>query len=208
MRSSRTHRPPTTSRAGRPAAALGALTLLASGIFANAVAQAATPPRALVADVVGPAPSRSVAVAGTALATCLLGSTTTTYSPGVRTQSATVRVDVEGLLGVCVSTDPGASTGIYTEHASVPLACTQLLAGGTGSRVFTWQDGTTSTFDFTRAVNAVNGQLVNTFTGSITQGKFAGRSATQVVTALADLTACQTAAGLTSTQGTGVLTIL
>ncbi|MGW2277816.1 hypothetical protein [Streptomyces sp. NPDC001770] len=152
--------------------------------------------------------SPSGAVADTALATCALGSTTTTYNPGVRNQSATVQVDVQGLLGVCISTDPGATSGTYSEHAIVPLACTQLLSGGAGSRVFTWQDGTTSTFGFTRVVNAVNGQLVNTFSGSITQGKFAGHSATQVVAALADLTACQTTAGLTSTQGTGVLTIL
>ncbi|MGW1136628.1 hypothetical protein [Streptomyces zhihengii] len=126
----------------------------------------------------------------------------------MRTQSATVQVDVQGQLGVCVSTDPGASTGTYTEQATVPLACTQLLNQGTGSRVFAWQDGTTSTFAFTRVVNTVNGQLVNTFTGSITHGKFAGHSATQVVTAFADLTACQTLAGLTATQGTGVLTII
>lgn len=65
-----------------------------------------------------------------------------------------------------------------------------------------------SPFDFSRVVDGVNGQQVNTFTGSITHGKFVGHSAKQVVAALADLTACQTAAGLTSTQRTSVLTIL
>lgn len=163
---------------------------------------------ALAAGAVLPLLPATHATAGVALATCSLGSTATTYSPGVRTQTATVQVDVQGHLNVCVSTDPGASTGTYTEHAAVPLACLQLLAQGTGTRTFTWQDGTTSTFAFTRVVDDVNGELVNTFTGTITTGKFAGHLATQVVAALADLTACETPQGLTGTEGTGTLTIV
>ncbi|MGW4806897.1 hypothetical protein [Kitasatospora sp. NPDC004272] len=140
---------------------------------------------------------------------CTLGSITTTYTPGVHNQPAPSQVDVQGNLGICVSTDPGAGTGTYTEHATVTLSRTDLLAQGTGTRTFTWQDGATSLFAFQRIVNNVNGTLVNTFQGTITAGKFQGHTATQAITIPGtSLTACSSPEGLTSATGTGIPTIV
>lgn len=192
MRSSRTHRSPNRFRAGRPAATLCALALVASGTVATASAQAATPPRALVADLACPA-----------------GNQTVSFSPGVTLTPRTVTVAYDLALGVCVSlTQPGITSGSSEGNVTLTLDCLDLLSTSTGTQSFLWSDGRTSTLSFTRTVSIVNGQTVLTLTGPITAGVFSGRSAVlTVVEPALDVLACESAQGLTSQAGVTTLLI-
>jgi hypothetical protein len=165
----------------------------------------------LIAAVTAVSGIASLAPAAHALSadvTCA-GTETVTYDPGLLLTAQTVHVVVTGILAPCSSSDAGILTGNYQENFSTTLSCSTLFAGRTGTRVFQWSNGQTSTFAFNRALNNAGGQTTVTFTGDITSGEFAGDTVVEQVAFVTPSTAqCLAAPGLTALgPGPAVLSI-
>ncbi|MFJ5032823.1 hypothetical protein ACIQB5_33210 [Streptomyces sp. NPDC088560] len=165
----------------------------------------------VTAVVVGLASATLIAPAAHAATvdvTCA-GTETVRYDPGLLLIPETVHGDVTGILAPCSSSDRGLTTGNYQESFSTSLSCATLLAPRTGTRVFHWSNGQTSTFTFNRALNNVAGQTTVTLTGDITSGEFAGDTALEQVTFVTPTTLqCLNPLGLTALgPGPAVLTL-
>lgn len=127
------------------------------------------------------------------------GTETVAYQPGLLLTARSVSGSVTGILAPCGSTNPAITAGNYQEDFTTTLSCSTLLAGRSGTRVFHWSDGQTSTFAFNRAINDVGGQTTVTFTGDVTAGEFAGDTVVeQVVFVTPSLLQCLATPGLTS----------
>lgn len=137
------------------------------------------------------------------------GTETVAYQPGLLLTSQAVHVSVAGILAPCGSSDPGLTSGNYNEDFTTTLSCSTLFAGRSGTRVFHWSNGQSSTFAFNRALNNVGGQTTVTFTGDITSGEFAGDTVVeQVVFVTPNLLQCLASPGLTGLgPGPAVLSI-
>lgn len=136
--------------------------------------------------------------------TCI-GTETVTYQPGLLLTPQTVNVTVKGTLTPCT----GVTSGSYLQSFTATLSCATVLAGLAATRVFHWNDGTSSTFSYERRINNAGGQTTVTFVGTITAGRFAGSSAVQqVVFVTPNTLQCLAAPGLTNLgPGAAVLTI-
>jgi hypothetical protein len=127
------------------------------------------------------------------------GTETVTYQPGLLLTPQQVQVVVTGILAPCRSSDAGITTGNYTESFTTTLSCATLFSGRTGTRVFHWSNGRSSTFSFNRAINNVGGQTTVTFTGDIVSGEFAGDTVVEQVTFVTPSTLqCLAPPGLTT----------
>lgn len=137
------------------------------------------------------------------------GTETVSYNPGVRLTAQQVNVVVTGILSPCSSSDGTVSAGTYNESFTTTLSCDTLLAGRSGTRVFHWSNGRSSTFAFNRALNNAGGQTTVTFTGTITSGEFAGDTALeQVVFVTPNTLQCLAPPGVTALgPGPAILTI-
>jgi hypothetical protein len=137
------------------------------------------------------------------------GTETVSYDPGLLLTPQAVHTIVTGILAPCTSGVPGITAGTYREDFTTPLSCATLLSGRAGTRVFHWNDGSTSTFSFDRALNNVAGQITVTFTGTITAGRFAGDTAVeQAVFVTPSALQCLAPPGITALgPGPVVLTI-
>ncbi|MFJ6438396.1 hypothetical protein [Streptomyces sp. NPDC091416] len=156
------------------------LALSAAGLLA-AVGVLAAPPAA--ADLLD-------------LATCA-GTATYQFSPGVTNTPQNIEVTRDIDLGVCV-TPLLASASNHVTAEFPGLKCSNLLLATPGQLVLTWNNGQSSTFDYTTVFNTVNGVTSLIQSGSITAGRFAGSLAVLTMTgASLDLTACDNE-GLTS----------
>ncbi|WP_327072264.1 hypothetical protein OG196_01620 [Kitasatospora purpeofusca] len=138
------------------------------------------------------------------------GSDTTNYSPGLRTTSQTVSTygtdeghGCTGLGRISGLTSFSASfTGQYT------ASCLSPIQSGSGTETLTWNDGSTSTWQWSSSV-ATNsaGQLVGTYNGPITSGAYAGTNLNNTdVEPNTNVAACTAAPGLTQTTGTATWT--
>lgn len=158
-----------------------------------------------LSGVAAAAPSSHTAPVGL---TCT-GSETVDYRPGLLLTPRKVDVEVRGDLSHCTSSDHDLTAGKYGEDFHAELSCSTLLAGREGTRVFRWNNGHTSTFKFTRAINDVGGQTTVTFTGTITSGQFDGAHAVeQAVIPTLSTAKCLAHPGLTRLgPGTVLLTI-
>jgi len=130
--------------------------------------------------------------------TCL-GSTTSSYSPGLTNQPRTVTVRSASTFAPCVGV-PAGYTATASLNATRRLSCTDLLdLSSTGSSTLRWSKGGASVFSYTRTATRNELTTVVTFTGTITSGQFTGATVVETATALnTDLNACQTSAGLTT----------
>lgn len=122
------------------------------------------------------------------------GTAHTTYSPPLTNTPQTTTVSGQDTGGnapgtlnpPCVNAaNPGLTYFVATFSSSVPdLSCalTQPLTGSFGTEVFTWNDGSKSTWQWTTALVQTNeqGQLVGTFTGPVTKGRYQGGFITEV----------------------------
>lgn len=140
------------------------------------------------------------------------GSQTSAYAPGLQlltTQTVTATVNTH--YGTCASvTDPtihSASPTLVQRQAT--LSCVALLssAPSPGTIVYRWDNGQTSTFQYSNSLTQAAGLLTVTATGSIVSGEFAGASAVAVAEDVALPTDCLSAGGLTSQTGEITLTI-
>ncbi|MGW4113747.1 hypothetical protein ACWEFJ_23005 [Actinosynnema sp. NPDC004786] len=135
------------------------------------------------------------AVADPEPATGVVACTTTstwTYSPGVVLLPRPIVTRVHDRYTSCASpADSGITGGSGTFTVERDAGCLEPVAAVPETRVITWDDGRTSTFDYTVTVSSLPGLDVVTKTGAITAGAFAGRpaQATQAAPTL-DLLQC------------------
>ncbi|MFG1793601.1 hypothetical protein [Nocardia sp. NPDC049149] len=109
------------------------------------------------------------------------GTETATYEPGLRQTPQPVSYAVNGVLSPCSSSDPGIIAGSYSEQSSATLSCATFFAESSGTRVFRWGDGRSSTFAFDRAIKDAGGQSTVTLTGAVVKGEFVGSTVTEQI---------------------------
>jgi hypothetical protein len=130
--------------------------------------------------------------------TCV-GTETVAYQPGLLLTTQSAHTSVTGILAPCSSSDSAITSGNYQEDFTTTLSCSTLLAGRSGTRIFSWSNGHSSTFAFNRAINNVAGQTTVTFTGEITSGQFQSDTVIeQVLFVTPSLLECLLPPGLTS----------
>jgi len=191
-------------RKGRFGVGMGVLTLLA-----GTVVSAAGP-----AHAVGGARAASAANAATISCT---GWSYTTYSPGVTKTVRPTTVTVDGDLGLtddhsptgtCLALGTAASAGERDVTAQLTLGCNELLTE-TGTETITWNDGQSTSFQFTATAAHTAATVVLTETGTVTSGEFLGEHVVETFTAPnTAFLACATPDGVTSLNYATVLTIL
>jgi hypothetical protein len=153
----------------------------------------------------------SAAVAAPAgAATLCTGHQDETYSPGLTNTTQSTTLNITNTLSTCLSlTDPTITSGSSTATISAPFSCQSPLDSGSAATTIHWNTGQTSTFSYTYTSTTVNGTIQVEQTGTITAGKFVGRSAIGLVTVPAlDPLACATSTGVTSLTGPYTLAIL
>ncbi|MFD7919810.1 hypothetical protein ACFV3R_11360 [Streptomyces sp. NPDC059740] len=137
------------------------------------------------------------------------GTQNISYSPGLTNTPRSVTAQGTNNLGPCVVPNTDITAGTITFGSTGDYSCQGLLASTQEVNVVHWSDGSTSTLQVTRTATKVNGQLINTFTGSVTSGTFHGASVVWTITNLTlSLLACETQEGLTSLTGVDVFTLV
>ena len=154
--------------------------------------------------------------AGTGTISCT-GWSYTTYSPGMTTTIRPLLVSVDGDLGLtdehsptgtCLASGTAATSGERDTSAVLTLGCDQLLTE-TGVETVAWNDGQSTSFQFTATVAHTAAAVVLTETGTVTSGEFLGEHVVETFTAPnTALLACVTPTGITSLNYATVLTIL
>ena len=82
----------------------------------------------------------------------------------------------------CTSTDPTLSSGRRHLGPSPSGSCSPEVAGTTGKDYIVWNNGQTSTWEYTRNVGLANGSVRIHQEGTITAGLFAGDQAVEDLT--------------------------
>ncbi|MED7955083.1 hypothetical protein PUR61_24580 [Streptomyces sp. BE20] len=157
---------------------------------------------------------------GTAAAAPLLTTVTCTgqsqisYSPPLTNTAKPTDITAHGDFGALAS--PGSCLGIgasvtsahYDESFSNPSqSCSSGVATQSGTRIFTWDNGQTSTFPYTTTLTSIGGQSASVRTGTITAGRFAGLPAEQItIVPSLDPLACA-GAGIDHTTSQTTLTV-
>ncbi|MFI6099807.1 hypothetical protein ACIA8G_29985 [Lentzea sp. NPDC051213] len=138
-----------------------------------------------------------------------VGSHTATYTPPVELEPKESTGVNTTRYGPCVSLSAPGLTGYQSITSVRSRTCLDLLTTSSGTETIIWNDGTSSTVSVNRVVNVVGAVYTVTFTGSVTAGRFAGKTVVQQITAPAtDLLLCTAGLGkLDGMQSTLVLTI-
>jgi len=168
----------------------------------------------LIGNAVGAAAPAHAA--GSATISCT-GWSYTTYSPGLTNTVRPLMVTVDGDLGLvdehspiatCVSAGTAATAGERDVAAQLTLGCNQLLTE-TGVETIVWNDGQSTSFQFTATAAHTATAVVLTETGTVVSGEFLGEQVVETFTAPnTALLACATPTGVTSLNYATVLTIL
>ncbi|WP_328958745.1 hypothetical protein [Kitasatospora purpeofusca] len=158
--------------------------------------------------------------AGSAAAEPLLTTVTCTgqsqisYSPPLTNTAGPTDITAHGdfgalaSAGLCLGVGASVTSAHYDESFSNPSqSCSSGIATQSGTRVFTWDNGQTSTFPYTTTLTSIGGQSASVRTGTISAGRFAGLPAEQttIVPSL-DPLACA-GAGIAHTTSQTTLTI-
>jgi len=128
------------------------------------------------------------------------GLATAHYSPGLTNTVQTVAITGSAIYYPCVSSDLTLVSGTSTVSAVGVASCTS--GGFAGTAVFHWNNGGTTTANYTATINArEDGEAVTTATGEVVSGEFVGDTYTSVnVLTTLQVLACETS-GLTSVTG-------
>ncbi|WP_181439686.1 hypothetical protein [Curtobacterium sp. MCBD17_028] len=141
----------------------------------------------------------------------VVGSETDSYSPGLTMtpRSVTVSVSASYDCPLGFSTPQVSSASIsYAKKTAPQASCLEPAHVGAGAVAIRWSTGQVSQFAFTLTDDVVDGALVQTQTGSIISGLFAGDQVVRVTTGTpADLTACL-ATGVPRTTSDSTITVL
>jgi hypothetical protein len=149
-------------------------------------------------------PTAGAAHAGVQALSCT-GGEHATYAPALTNTSRNTTITVSDALGtaaspgVCVDIGNSITSGTASATVTRTASCDELGAPESGTRVFSWNGGGTSTFGYTREVIRADATTQIVFTGTITAGVFAGD------TAVLTLTVANTA--LAACAGAGLATI-
>ncbi|GGO12064.1 hypothetical protein GCM10010116_24230 [Microbispora rosea subsp. aerata] len=174
-----------TDRRSR-ASALALATVAALGVVATAVSPVQAQPLVLVQ---------------------CQGTETVAYNPGVIFQPREFEITTAGRFTSCLGGGE-VTSGSYDERFTIVAGCNDLLDNFESTRTITWNTAQASVIEGTGSSTAVAGQVITTFTGTITSGPFTGRSAVQTITLpQLGLLKCLTT-GLTGTTGITTLTII
>lgn len=112
-----------------------------------------------------------------------LGTESDTYSPGVTLQPHPFTVTTSGRFSSCVDSAGAVVSGAYgPEQFSLDVGCSDLFDAFHGVRTIRWNTGDTSVLEGNGQSTEVAGQVITTFTGTVTQGRFQGQSAVQTIT--------------------------
>ncbi|MBD0745996.1 hypothetical protein BG418_30645 [Streptomyces sp. CBMA152] len=154
------------------------------------------------------AQAHTVPVVGLADLTCLVGSQTGHYQPGLTFTPRPTSFTGQGSVSGCVDlTGHGITGASFTTQGSGTASC---LTGTVSSRTtYYWSDGRSSAVRNTGAIEVKpNGITVLVLTGTVESGEFTGATVVQTKTLLStDLTACLTPQGLTSAGGPVTVTL-
>ncbi|MEU4212375.1 hypothetical protein AB0F13_20645 [Streptomyces sp. NPDC026206] len=110
------------------------------------------------------------------------GTETVTYRPGVTLAARNIEITTEGRFSSCIDSTGKVTSGSYGERFTIFAGCNDLLDGFEDRRTIKWSTGDTSVIKATGSSTAVAGQVVTTLTGTVTQGRFRGRTAVQIIT--------------------------
>jgi hypothetical protein len=140
---------------------------------------------------------------------CTVGSSTVTYTPGIKTGNPqTVQYDFKETLSLCVApTDPTLTGGNMHVSGSITLNCDGVFSVA-GSFTFSWDNGKKSTVEFTSQYTIPQplGGVEVVQTGKVTAGFGEGDTYTQTfVYQSTDLLACESPQGLTTISGVTTL---
>jgi hypothetical protein len=164
----------------------------------------------LVSAIAAPA-----AHASTASIVCT-GWTYATYTPGLTNTAKSTTVVVDGDLNVidahsptgsCLALGSSASAGERNVTAQLDVGCTQLIVES-GVETINWNDGQSTSFDFSANVTRGLSNTVIVETGTVTSGEFTGASVVETFVApnLA-FAGCGTPGGVTSLDFATAITI-
>ncbi|MBB5084729.1 hypothetical protein [Nonomuraea endophytica] len=135
------------------------------------------------------------------------GSESVTYSPSVILTPRNVTITTNGQFTSCVDTQGQVTSGSYGETFTIAAGCNNLLDPFQAERVVTWSTGDSSTLTGSGSSTAALGQVITTITGTVTAGRFQGRTVVQTITLpQTQLLLCLTT-GLTGTTGLTTLTL-
>jgi hypothetical protein len=153
--------------------------------------------------------SAAPATAGITLLSCT-GSYHTTYDPGLTYTPQTVEFSTTNNYTICLLSPP-ITSGQSQASGPIPSAsCTDLFSGGdSGQTTVTWNTGETTTYNWTALAEEIGGNLVDTETGHVVSGKFAGDLVVRTsVTSISMIeNGCSTPQGLQDQTGTVTLLI-
>ncbi len=136
------------------------------------------------------------------------GDAHSTYSPGVTDTERQTTITAQHNYTHCTSTDSKVTSGRSNHQTTRLDSCHTGASGTSGRETIMWNTGESSAYDFTRTVTENNGSATVHHQGTITQGKFAGDTATEDVALKdPDPNNCRTAQGETSASGTVQLQI-
>ncbi|GHE14483.1 hypothetical protein [Streptomyces alanosinicus] len=154
------------------------------------------------------AQARTVSVAGLGDISCLVGSQTGHYQPGLAYTVRPTSFTGQGSVSGCVDlTGHGITGATFTTKGSGTASC---LTGTVSSlTTYYWSNGRSSTVKNTGAIEVKpDGITVLVLTGTVESGQFNGSTVVQTKTLLStDLTACLTPQGLTSAGGPVTVTL-
>ncbi|SFR92855.1 hypothetical protein SAMN05216570_0744 [Dyella sp. OK004] len=151
------------------------------------------------------------------VAVCAIGNHQANWAPGVTNTVAmhTVTTDTSWTCTQLLTPYSLIATASSHEQFSAPFSCSNLFSTAPITWTIHWQDGgtpSTSSFTFTATVIPQGGNLVVTAPGSITAGRYSGRTA-EAEFILLNLGAtlnnlCSSPAGVANASGPATLTIL
>jgi hypothetical protein len=138
------------------------------------------------------------------------GRSVTRFSPGLLLMPQRVTISYVETLDPCGldTGSPAVTSGRASETVSdIRNSCLNVTLGP-GSKTFTWSTGERSRFEFTIGSVDAGGQVIVTDTGTITDGKFQGARAVELITiqTLSSLR-CFEPPGIEDVTGEIVLTI-
>jgi hypothetical protein len=132
------------------------------------------------------------------------GSSSTTYSPGLTDTTAQVSYVADQTFGPCLAVGDPTLTG-GTDHATgtFDVSCLTFGLYAVNGDVIDWNDGTSSTIDWTTSVvNYLENALQIEQEGTVISGVGAGDTAVETLTlASGALAACTTQQGVTTLGG-------
>ncbi|WP_177233598.1 hypothetical protein [Stigmatella erecta] len=130
-------------------------------------------PAAVPAEAPAVAPQPPVLARGTPLLTCEAGSQQGTYSPPLKLSPQDTVLRATGQFPSCVALDAGGPvSGQYTVSGAGPASC---LSSSLATRSYiTWSDGSTSTVEFGKGMDAKQGgEAVTVLVGLVIEGRYA-----------------------------------